>query len=35
MKTKIVFGSIELFEDEEITEETLAELYEDGKGDDE
>lgn len=34
MKTKIVFDDIELFEDEEITEETLAELS-NGKGDDE
>lgn len=34
MINKIVFDDIELFEDEEITEETLAELS-DGKGDDE
>lgn len=34
MKTKIVFDDIELFEDEEITEETLVELS-NGKGDDE
>lgn len=34
MNKKIVFNDIELFEDEEITEETLAELT-NGKGDDE
>lgn len=34
MKTKIVFDDIELFEDEEIIEETLVELS-NGKGDDE
>lgn len=33
MNKKIVFDDIELLEDEEITEETLAELS-DGKGDD-
>lgn len=34
MDKKIVFDDIELFEDEEITEETLDELS-NGKGDDE
>ena len=33
MDKKIVFDDIEIFEDEEITEETLKELS-DGKGDD-